>query len=329
MLAFLAALSVVTWSGPAQARTPGGVIGAGYYEHIGPPKWVELACKYTAVYSPCHCPPPTVAPFDTAMGCSNVSQEWANRDALNSCTNLCSKAAKDSPGAGGGINGGVVGRPGGPQKGGVSIDGAGTVASLESEGFVGFVPFHREPLFGTQKEQLAEAVADATHVPWVFLDGMGESIQWEDPHGSAAFVQAYWSERGAPRPIGHCKHSLQVSCPLESVKLGDSLQVCSGESEDDAKAIAETSCAPLRYDALSRTWKAWGLFGIPDEGPYRVPTATVLAVGHHTFLGFMPSSLEALGPYEDWNKLAEELLERTQGTTVWLAGPAKYYSAKE
>nr|BDT36367.1 hypothetical protein MFMH1_60360 [Myxococcus sp. MH1] len=329
LLGFLATLSVVTWSTPAQARTPGGLIGVGYQGHIGPPEWVERSCKYTAVYSPCHCPPPTVANFDTAKGCSNESQEWANRDALNTCINLCAKAAKDSPGADGGINGGVLGRPGSSTKGGISIDGAGTVAALGAEGFVAFIPFRTEPLFGTKKEQLADAVAEATRVPWVFLDGMGESISWEDPHGSAAFVQAYWNEHGAPRPIGHCKHSLQVSCPLESVKLGDSLQVCSGESEEDAKTIAETSCAPLRYDALSRTWKAWGLFGIPDEGPYRVPTATVLAVGPQKFLGFMPASLEAVGPYEDWNKLAEELLERTEGTTVWLAGPVKHYSPQE
>ncbi|TQF15254.1 hypothetical protein FJV41_14335 [Myxococcus llanfairpwllgwyngyllgogerychwyrndrobwllllantysiliogogogochensis] len=331
LLALLAALGAVTWSTPAQARTPGGVIGVGYYDHQGPPPWVDTACKYTAVYKPCHCPPPTVANFDSAMGCSNESQAWADRDALNSCTNLCARAAKDSPGGGNGNNnGGVAGRPGGSTTGGISLGGAGTLAARESGGYVAFVPFSLEPIgHAEQKEQLAEALVEATSVPWVFLEGMGESIQWEDPKGSAAFVQAYWSDRGAPNPIGHCKHSLQVSCPLQDVKLGDSLQVCSGESDEDAQKIAETSCAPLRYDALSRSWNTWGVFGYHHEGPYRAPTATVLAVGPQQFLGFVPSSMEAMGPYEDWSKLADELLERTEGTSVWLAGPPKFYSAKE
>jgi hypothetical protein len=326
LLAFLAALSAVTWSTPAQARTPGGVIGVGYYDHLGPPPWVEPACKFMAQL-PCTCRPPAVASFDTVMGCSNTSQEWANRDAQNSCTLLCARAARNWPGTGDGNTGGTVGRPGGTTKGGVLLDGAGTVAAQEPKGYVGFVPFSEEPIgYSTEKERLAAAVVEATTVPWVFLEGMGETLQWEDPKGAAAFVQAYWSERGVPRPIGQCRYSLQVACPLKDVKLGDSLQVCSGESEEDAKAIAQTGCAPLRYDALSRTWGAWALYGIQSEAQHGAPAATVVAVGPGRFMGYLPASLDVVGIHEDWAQLAEELLERTAGTTVWLAGPAEFYA---
>ncbi|NVJ26115.1 hypothetical protein HUW62_33315 [Myxococcus sp. AM011] len=329
LLALLSTLSAVTWSTPAQARAPGGVIGVGYYDRRGPPPWAEAACKYTATYKPCTCTPPTVANFDSAMGCSNESQAWADRDAETSCTILCDRASKDSPGAGNGNNGGVLGRPGGSTGSGVSLDGAGTLAALESGGYVAFVPFSMEPIgYSTEKERLAGSLVEATAVPWVVLQGLGESIQWEDPKGLAAFIQTYWSDRGTPSPIGHCKHSLQVSCPLEDVKLGDSLQVCSGESDKDVQQIAETSCAPLRYDALSRSWRTWGVYGIHTEGPYRAPSATIRAVGPQKFLGYMPSSVETVGPYEDWAKLAEELMERTAGTTVWLAGPMEVYAPK-
>lgn len=324
LLALLAALSVVTWSTPAQARNYGGVIGVASHGTGEPPRGFEPWCKFTWEI-PCHCPPPTVTNFTHATGCSRDSVEEAQKDAPNACTNLCTRARQDS-----GIGGGVLGRPGGSTGGGVTLDGAGTLAPLESGGYVGFVPFSLEPVGHTwDKERLAEELVERTSVPWVRLQGLGESIQWEDPRGAAAFVQAYWSERGAPSPIGQCKHSLQVSCALEDVKLGDSLQVCSGESDKDAQQIAETSCAPLRYDALSRSWKTWGLFGVHEQGAYRAPSATVLAVGPQKFLGFVPSSLEPVGPYEDWVKLADELLERTEGTSVWLSGPVKYYAPKE
>ncbi|WP_163865948.1 hypothetical protein [Myxococcus eversor] len=324
LLGLLATLSVVTWSTPAQARTFGGVIGFASNGTGEPPKGFEPYCKFTWEI-PCHCPPPTVTNFKFATGCSTENVEEAKKDAPNACTNLCDQARNDS-----GTGGGVAGRPGGSTGGGVTLDGAGTLAPLESGGYVGFVPFKLEPIGHTwEKERLAEELVQRTSVPWVRLQGLGESIQWEDPTGSAAFVQAFWSERGAPEPIGHCKHSLQVSCPLEDVKLGDSLQVCSGESDTDAARIAETSCAPLRYDALSRSWKTWGLYGFHNEGPYRAPSATVRAVGPQKFLGYVPSSLEVVGPYEDWSKLADELLERTEGTTVWLSGPVKYYEPKE
>lgn len=198
---------------------------------------------------------------------------------------------------------------------------------MESGGYVGFVPFREEPIgHATEKEWLAAALVDATTVPWVLLEGMGESIQWEDPKGSAAFVQAYWSERGVPHPIGQCRHSLQVSCPLRDVKLGDSLQVCSGESEQDAKEIAQTSCAPLRYNALSRSWGTWSIYGTHATDQDSAPSATVVAVGPRQFVGYIPSSLKVVGIRDDWATLADELLERTAGTTVWLAGPVEFYA---
>src|SRR5215217_998366 len=326
LLGLLATLGVVTWSTPGQARGFPEVIGlASNGAEDPPPRGFEPYCTFSWTIS-CPCPPPTVATFTHATGCSTKSVEEAKNNAPFACSNLCDRARKDS-----GIGGGVAGRPGGSTGGGVTLDGAGTMAPLESEGYVGFVPFSVEPIGHTwEKEQLAEELVQRTSVPWVRLLGLGESIQWEDPKGSAAFVQGYWSERGAPSPIGQCHHALQVSCPLEDVRLGDSLQVCSGESDQDAQKIAETSCAPLRYDALSRAWKTWGIFGIQEEneGPYRAPSATVRAVGPLKFLGYVPSSLEAVGPYEDWSKLADKLLERTQGTAVWLSGPAKYYAPK-
>lgn len=324
LLALLAALSAVTWSMPAHARTPGGIIGVGYSGQHGPPPWVEAACRYTAVYEPCYCKPPGYSPFDKTLGCSNTSQEWADRDAKNSCTRICMSAANNAPG-----NGGTVGRPGGSTNGEVLFRGAGTVRRRQSGGYVGFVPYSEAPLgYGLEKEWVAAALVDATTVPWVFLEDMGPAIQWDDPKGSAAFVQAYASEHGVPQPIGTCRHVLQSSCPLRDVKLGDRLQVCSGESEEDAKAIAEASCAPLRYEALSRSWSPWALYGAHSEELHRAPSATVVAVGPRQFLGYVPSSLQVVGLHDDWTRLAEELLERTDGATVWLAGPAEFYAPK-
>jgi hypothetical protein len=323
LLALLATLSAVTWSTPAQARAPGGIIGVGYYGPQGTPPWVEAACLFTAKYDPCTCNP-AVPGLDKTTGCSNESGPAAYQNAMSACSELCRTA---TGGPGGTDNGGTVGRPGGSTGNGVVLDGSGTLAALKSGGYVGFVPFSQEPIgHATEKEWLAAALVEATTVPWVFLEGMGESIQWEDPNGSAAFVQAYWSERGVPRPIGHCRHSLQVSCPLKEVKLGDSLQVCSGESEQDAKQIAQTSCAPLRYNALSHSWGTWAIYGTREEGQYRAPAATVVAVGPRQFMGYVPSSLKVVGIHDDWAKLADELLERTAGTTVWLAGPMEFYA---
>ncbi|MFP2956384.1 hypothetical protein ACLEPN_00765 [Myxococcus sp. 1LA] len=192
---------------------------------------------------------------------------------------------------------------------------------------MGYVPFSLEPIGPTwEKERLAEELVQRTSVPWVWLQGLGESIRWEDSRGSAAFVQAYWSKRGVPNPIGLCRHSVQLSCPLEDVKLGDSLRVCSAESETDAQQIAQTNCAPLRYNALSRSWGAWVIYGAQAVSRYSAPSATVVAVGPRQFVGYIPSSLRVVGIHEDWMKLADELLERTAGTTVWLAGPARFYA---
>ncbi|WP_049872322.1 hypothetical protein [Myxococcus hansupus] len=247
------------------------------------------------------------------------------RDARNTCTVLCARAAVNW-----GLNdGGVAGRPGGSTVGTVTFEGAGTVAARDSGDYVGYVPFSEEP-FGPswEKERLADELVERTSVPWVWLQGFGKSIQWEDSRGSAAFVQAYWSARGVPSPIGQCRHSVQLACPLEDVRLGDSLQVCSAESETDAQAIARTSCAPMRYNALSRSWRTWAIYGEPVEGQSIAPAATVLAVGPQQFLGYIPSSLKVVGISDDWTKLANELLERTAGTTVWLAGPVKFYAPR-
>ncbi|MCP3063687.1 hypothetical protein LXT21_33425 [Myxococcus sp. K38C18041901] len=322
LLALLAALSVVTWSAPAQARTPGGIIGVGYYGQHGPPPWVEAACRFTAVYEPCHCEPPAHSPFDKTLGCSNTSQDWADRDAKNSCTQLCTTPADNPPG-----NGGTVGRPGGATKGDVLFRGGGTVRRRQTGGYVGFVPYSEAPLgYGLDVAWVASALVEATTVPWVFLEDLGPAIEWDDSKGTAAFVQAYSSELGAPQPIGTCRHVLQVACPLRDVKLGDRLQVCSGESEEDARLIAQTSCAPLRYEALSRSWSPWALYGAHSEQLHRAPSATVVAVGPRQFVGYLPSSLQVVGLHDDWVKLAEALLERTDGTTVWLAGPAEFYA---
>ncbi|MCP3169356.1 hypothetical protein [Myxococcus qinghaiensis] len=329
LLGLLATLSVVTWSTPAQARNIGGVIGYATNSHQEPPKGFESWCKFTKKI-PCHCPPPTVTNFDTAIGCSNKDQEWADKDAENTCDNLCAQAAENSPRAGGNNNTGGVVRPGGSTGGGVTLTGAGTLVGLEAGGYVGFVPSSLEPIgHASEKEWLAEVLVQHTAVPWVFLEGMGDSVRWEDPKGLAAFIQTYWSHQGAPAPIGQCPYSVQRACPLEDVKAGDSLQVCSGESEEDARHIARTSCAPLRYDALRRTWESWAVYGIRTEGPYRAPSATVRAVGPQQFIGYVPSSLKVVGPHEDWAKLADELLESTAGTAVWLTGPASFYEPKE
>ncbi|MBZ4412603.1 hypothetical protein K8640_30695 [Myxococcus sp. XM-1-1-1] len=324
LLALLAALSAVTWSAPAQARTPGGIIGVGYYGHHGPPPWVDAACRFTAVHKPCVCALPAVAPLNETLGCSNTSQAWADLDAKNTCTRLCTHPANNPSG-----DGGTVARPGGSADGEVLFRGSGAVRRLQTGGYLGFVPYSEAPLgYGLDVAWVASAVVEATTVPWVFLEDLGPAIQWDDSKGSAAFVQAYSSERGAPQPIGTCRHALQVSCPLTDVKLGDRLQVCSGQSEEDAKRIAQTSCAPLRYEALSRSWSPWALYGAPSEQPHRAPSATVVAVGPGQFLGYVPSSLQVVGFHEDWTRLSEALLERTDGTTVWLAGPAEFYAPK-
>ncbi|MCP3100459.1 hypothetical protein LZ198_16440 [Myxococcus sp. K15C18031901] len=235
---------------------------------------------------------------------------------------LCSLAAESLE-----QNGGVAGRPGGSTGEGVSFEGAGVLSTRPWGDFVGYLPFSKEPVGPTsEKERLAEELAQRSAVPWVWLQGMGESIPWEDPRGSAAFVQAYWSQRGAPEPIGLCRYSVQRTCPLEDVKLGDSIQVCSAESETDAQLIAQTSCAPLRYSALSRSWGAWAVYGVLGADSHRVPAATIVAVGPRQYVGYVPSSLKVVGIHDDWVKLADELLERTAGTRVWLAGPAAFYA---
>ncbi|GEN13220.1 hypothetical protein MFU01_82570 [Myxococcus fulvus] len=320
----LAALSVVTWGAPAQARTPGGIIGVGYHGHQGPPPWVDAACRFTAVHKPCVCALPAVAPLDETLGCSNTSQAWADLDATNTCTRLCTHPANNPS-----DTGGTVARPGGSAEGEVLFRGAGTVRRRQSGGYVGFVPYSEAPLgYGLEVEWVASALVDATTVPWVFLEDMGPAIQWDDAKGSAAFIQAYASERGAPQPIGTCRHVLQVACPLRDVKLGDRLQVCSGQSEEDARRIAQMGCAPLRYEVLSRSWSPWALYGAHAEAQFLAPSATVVAVGPRQFVGYVPSSLQVVGLHDDWTRLAEALLERTGGTTVWLAGPAEFYAPK-
>ncbi|MFY2556942.1 hypothetical protein ACN469_04880 [Corallococcus terminator] len=328
LLGLLAAVSVVAWSTPAEARNIGGVIGYASNGQGEPPRGFEPWCKFTYEIS-CSCAPHVVTNFKHATGCSNESLEEAKKDAPNACTNLCTKAAENSPRAGGGYNtGGGVVRPGGSREGGVMLTGAGTLVGMESGGYVGFVPSSIEPIgHSSHKEWLAELLVQHTTVPWVFLADLGDSSQWEDATGSAAFIQTYWSHQGAPAPIGECRYSAQRACALEDLKAGDSLQVCSNESEEDARHIAKTGCAPLRYDALSRSWENWALYGNWTEGPYRAPAATVRAVGPGQFIGYVPSSLKVVGPYEDWAKLADELLERTQGTAVWLTGPASFYAS--
>ncbi|MFP2930366.1 hypothetical protein ACLESO_35250 [Pyxidicoccus sp. 3LG] len=252
-----------------------------------------------------------------------MSMEVAKKEAENSCTVLCARAAKDSEND----NGGVAGRPGGSTGAGVVLEGAGILTTRDLGDYVGYLPYSQEPIGPTwEKERLGEELVQRTSVPWVWLQGMGESIPWEDSRGSAAFVQAYWSKRGVPDPIGLCRHSVQLTCPLEDVTLGDSVQVCSAESETDAQRIAQTSCAPLRYNALSRSWGTWAIYGTHEAGQYSAPAATVVAVGPRQFMGYIPSSLKVVGIHDDWARLADELLERTAGTTVWLAGPAKFYA---
>lgn len=321
LLAFLAALGVLAWSATAQAHMS-GVIGYGYQGRQGPPPGFGPYCTYTHPLD-CSCPLKNGTGMDKVDGCSNVSPAEAKENAEDSCRQLCGQAWANPWGN----PGGIAGRPGGSDGGEVKLEGAGTLTTWEPGGYVGYLPDNPEPIGPTwEKERLAEALVQRTTVPWVWLEGMGESIQWEDSRGSAAFVQAYWSKRGVPGPIGLCRHSVQLACPLEDVRLGDSIQVCSAESETDAQRIAQTSCAPLRYHALSRSWGTWALYGSHGEGPSSAPAATVVAVGTGQFLGYIPSSLKVVGLQEDWAKLADELLARTGGTTVWLAGPARFYA---
>ncbi|WP_338873005.1 hypothetical protein [Myxococcus stipitatus] len=323
-LVFVALLGLVTWSTPALAHKP-GMIGYGYFDYRGPPKEFEGLCKYKASRS-CTCKWAHNVSFNTVDGCSNESQAMAEKEAENTCMTLCMRAERDNGGFGGG---GSVLSPVGASGKGVSLEGAGTLIPGGQEGYVGFVPRTGEvvgPL--TEKEKLGAWLVEQTQVPWLWYEPGKEAPRWEDPTDSAAFAQAFWSQEGSPRPLGSCGYSVQQACPLEDVKLGDSIQACASK-EEEARLIAETACAPLRYNALSLKWRPLGMMGIPQgEGP-RAPSAVVVAVAPNQFLGFIPSSVEPIGPSEDWGRLVEELLERTQGTTVWLAGPPSFYGPKE
>ncbi len=322
LLAFLGSFA---WSTPVFAHAK-GVIGYGYLGYRDPPRGFEEYCKFKETRT-CFCKWANSTWFDTVDGCSNVSQEMAEKEAVNTCTILCMKAQQES---GNNNTGGTLGRPGGSTGGGVVLEGAGTVAFKESWSFLAYVASSLEPVASSNEpEPLAALLAEQTAVPWVFLEGPWDQLEWNDPHGSAAFVQAFWSKNGSPKPMGKCEYAVQLPCPLEDVDLGDSIQVCSGEGEQDALLVAQTSCAPLRYNALGRDWRTFAVFGETAEGGEQLtPAATLLAVEQGQFLGFEPGSLEAIGPSEDWAKLAEELLERTQGNAVRLAGPPEFYAPK-
>lgn len=318
-LVSLAALSLFAWS-PSVLAHAKGVIGYGYLDHGPPPRGFDEFCKYRVPFS-CFCKWSNNTSFNTVDGCSNVSKEMAEKEAVNTCTTLCMRSLKET---GGGFGSTVV-RPGASTGMDVSLEGAGTLFSAANTIPVGVVPFSEELIDGSAgQQQLAQELVDRTTVPWVWLEGQ---VNWGDSNGAEAFVQAVWSRNGQPRPLGRCDHSVQLACPLEDVGLGDRVYACSAQSEHDAYHVARTSCAPLRYNALSHTWSTWAIVGAPDDGgPPRIPSATILAVAPQRFLGFVPSTLEVLGPVEDWSTLADELLERTQGNALWLAGPSEFYA---
>ncbi|WP_342377399.1 hypothetical protein NVS55_38870 [Myxococcus stipitatus] len=323
-LAVLALLAIATWSPPAQARGINPILGFAHFDHRDPPPVLERACKYTAQYS-CHCKVGTQVPlFNMVSGCSDISEADALQRAEIACSMLCLDSQRDAGGFNGG--GGVLSPAHTPGKG-VSLEGAGTVIPREGGGYVGFVPRTGEvvgPL--AEKEKVGEWLVEQTQVPWLWFAPGKEATPWEDPTGSSAFAQAFWSQEGAPRPPGPCTSFVQQACPLQDVKLGDSVQACA-KDEDDARRIADSACAPIRYNALRQKHRTLGIAG-DSESP-RAPSATVVAVAPMRFIGLLPSSVEPIGPTEDWGTLVDELLERTQGGTVWLSGPPEYYSPKE
>ncbi|AGC49169.1 hypothetical protein MYSTI_07897 [Myxococcus stipitatus DSM 14675] len=322
-LVVLALLGLVAWSPLAQAKGITGIIGFAHFDYRDPPPVIERVCKYTAKYS-CSCRVGTNVSFNMISGCSNVSAADALDRARIACTQLCMNAERDGGGFGGGGN---VLSPVRTPGTGVSLEGSGTVLPQGRDGYVGFVPRTGEvvgPL--TEKEKLGEWLVEQTQAPWLWFEPGNEATPWEDPKGSAAFVQAFWSQGGAPRPLGPCGHSVQQACPLQDVKLGDSVQACA-KDEDDARLIADSACAPLRYNALRQKHRTLGIAG--DSESTQAPSATIVAVAPMQFIGLLPSSVEPIGPTEDWGKLVDELLERTQGTTVWLSGPPAYYSPRE
>ncbi|QSQ12171.1 hypothetical protein [Myxococcus landrumensis] len=325
-LVVLALLGLATWSAPAQARGITGIIGFAHYDYRDPPPVIERVCKHTAKY-PCSCRAGTNVSFNMISGCSDVSDAQALKNAEIACTMLCMNAERDAGGFGGGGN--VLSPVRTPGKG-VSLDGVGTVLPREQGGYVGFVPRTGEVLGPlAEKEKVGQWLVEQTQAPWLWFEPGKETTPWEDPRGSVAFVQAFWSKEGAPRPLGPCGFSVQQACPLEDVKLGDSVQACSNTDEEDARLIAETTCAPLRYNALRQQWRTLGVAGASESEGALAPSATVLAVGPMQFMGYIPSRVEPIGPTEDWGKLVDDLLEQTQGTSVWLSGPPAFYSPKE
>lgn len=322
----LALLGFATWSSPAEAKEPPGPIGYAHYDRQGVPPVVLSTCPFWVSYN-CICKPGTSVNFNTVTGCSHVSAAQALFNAVDACSDICAREERNGGGFGGGGN---VLSPVRTPATGVTLEGAGTLIPSERAGYLGYVPRTGEvagPL--AEKEKLGQWLVEQTQVSWLWFEPGKENSRWEDPTDSAASVQAFWKQDGEPRPLGSCGYSVQAACPLEDVKLGDTLLACSNKDEGDARLLAETACAPLRYNALSQRWKTMGMAGVQRDEGARAPSATVLAVAPMQFLGFIPSRVEPIGPSEDWRRLTEELLERTQGTTVWLAGPVEYYSPKE
>ncbi|MFY1826959.1 hypothetical protein ACN47A_13650 [Myxococcus fulvus] len=321
-------LGLITWSPPAQAQDQRtGFLGYATYSHHGTEPRFESICQYTHPRE-CYCKWGSEAPwFDTVIGCSMTSQadaEWASEQA---CWDLCSQVGR-TPAETGGV---VIARFPSSEGLGVTLDGAGTIFQVQPGRYLG-VPVSGDESVGPfhELEYVGELLATSTGAAWNWLVPGDEPIQWEDPYDSAAIVQSFSSEEGEPpQPIGQCVHAVVTSCAFDDPRWGDSLLICSNESEDDAWRVAETSCMPMRHEALVQSLQPWATYHVfPEVGVSRPPSAIITTTPHGFFLGYLPNTSGPARLGWEWTSLAEVLSSETQGAPVWLAGELELYESQ-
>jgi hypothetical protein len=324
-VAVLVVSSVALWGQPVHAGSI-GYIGQTYQDNGGgppnPPVWGQ-ACTYTASVTCSYCGSGTWNPWgNMAQGCSDTSQDEAEANARATCTTICARAREEGQPSWG------VYRPAGTSQG--TPVGAGTIQAVEPGVFVGHLPLDEQDVDPMgDVEQLAHQLVEQTANPWLWLSGPAEYFTQDGGPMQGAYAEAWWSEHGEPEPRTACSYEAWSPCPCEDAQV-DGIRACSEESDSDAWMMAESSCPALCYQARSASWGSWGLLGVSkEEGVPRTPGATLQAVEPGVFVAHVPSSLEPLGPTEDWQGLTDQLLELTQGADVWLAGPAEYFVCVE